>query len=110
MTIKKKLLKIICLIFFLGNACSVKAQMDMSKPMNMTAMHHQYPNQSKNIYLLMMDTMMIQMDKVPPVTSPESDFLYQMIPHHEGAIAMAGYEIAHGQNFEMIQLAKSILT
>lgn len=57
----------------------------------------------------MMDTMMVKMDDVPKVSSPESDFIWQMIPHHEGAIAMAKYEIGHGRDFMMIQLAKSIL-
>jgi uncharacterized protein (DUF305 family) len=33
-----------------------------------------------------------------------------MIPHHQGAIAMANYEIKFGKNFETIQLAKSIRT
>jgi len=69
--------------------------------------HSSFP--AKNIFLDMMDTMMQKMDDVPKATSPESDFILQMIPHHEGAIDMANYEIKHGKNFDMVQLAKSIL-
>jgi uncharacterized protein (DUF305 family) len=72
-------------------------------------MHHQKTAPAKNIFLAMMDTMMQKMDDVPKATSPESDFILQMIPHHEGAIAMAAYEIKHGKNFDVVQLAKSIL-
>jgi len=63
----------------------------------------------KNVFLSMMDTMMVAMDKAGTQNGADQDFLAQMIPHHEGAIAMAQYEINHGNNFEMIQLAKSIL-
>ena len=38
-----------------------------------------------------------------------SDFLQQMLPHHQGVIMMAKYELMHGRDFAMIQLAKSIL-
>jgi uncharacterized protein (DUF305 family) len=57
----------------------------------------------------MMDSMMVQMDKAASTISAETDFVSQMIPHHEGAVAMAKYMIQHGKNFEMMQLAKSIL-
>lgn len=64
--------------------------------------------ESKNVFVSMMDSMMAKMDKVPKGQSASKTFISQMIPHHEGAIAMAEYEIKHGKNFEMIQLAKSI--
>lgn len=62
----------------------------------------------KNVFVAMMDTMMMKMADAPKGQSAAMIFVYQMIPHHEGAIAMANYEILHGKNFEMIQLAKSI--
>lgn len=105
MTNTKYYLKVPCLILILlAKAISGNAQQ-----MNISGMHHNTLVGSKNIYLLLMDTMMVKMDKIPAVTSPESDFLYQMILHHEGAIAMAQYEITHGKDFEVLQLAKSIL-
>lgn len=58
----------------------------------------------------MMDTMMMAMDAAPLAASLEGNFLRQMIPHHEGAIEMAKYEITHGKDPQMLQLAKSILT
>lgn len=73
------------------------------------SMNRMIKGDSKQIYLKMMDTMMVNMDHHPSFLSPDNDFLQQMIPHHKGAIEMAKYEIEHGKNFEMIQLAKSIL-
>lgn len=63
----------------------------------------------KHIFLSMMDTMMVNMDAPKASGKVETDFYQQMLPHHQGAIDMAKYEIAHGRDFEMIQLAKSIL-
>jgi uncharacterized protein (DUF305 family) len=62
----------------------------------------------RNIYLKMMDTMMIQMEGTSDSTSIESNFLLQMTPHHKAAVAMADYEIQFGSNFVTLQLAKSI--
>lgn len=78
--------------------------MDMSMPM-----HHQMSAVQKPVFLAMMDTMMVQMDKATKGQSADAEFILQMIPHHQGAISMARYEITHGKNFTMIQLAKSIL-
>jgi len=64
----------------------------------------------KNVFLMMMDTMMGNMDTAKTGISPDHDFMSQMIPHHQGAIEMAQYEIENGRNFLMVQLAKSILT
>lgn len=83
-----------------GTAAAQDHSMHMSHPMIPAA---------KNVYLSMMDTMMVSMSKAPKGKSAEQEFLKQMIPHHLGAVDMARYEIAHGKNFEMIQLAKSIL-
>lgn len=73
-------------------------------------MHHQHSQAGKNIFLTLMDSMMIKMSGLPKASCPESDFIQQMIPHHQCAIAMAKYEVEHGKDFNMIQLAKSILT
>ncbi|WP_020214113.1 DUF305 domain-containing protein [Flavobacterium rivuli] len=71
--------------------------------------HHDMPAMDKNVYLSIMDTMMVNMDKALGAATIEADFVNQMIPHHEGAVAMAKYEIKNGKDFAMIQLAKSIL-
>ncbi|GAB3041671.1 DUF305 domain-containing protein [Spirosoma pulveris] len=62
----------------------------------------------KQVYLAMMDTMMVRMAEAPVGNSPATAFLHQMIRHHQGAMDMANYEIMHGKNGEMVQLAKSI--
>lgn len=72
-------------------------------------MDHSMMMSHENVFLKMMDTMMMAMDAVPLDASPEGNFLRQMIPHHEGAIEMAKYEIANGKDPQMLQLAKSIL-
>jgi uncharacterized protein (DUF305 family) len=66
--------------------------------------------QSKNVFLMTMDMMMRKMDTVKTGISPDHDFMSQMIPHHEGAIEMARYEMENGTNFQIVQLAKGILT
>ena len=81
-----------------------------SHAQHMTMSHGDHPAAGSHIYLKMMDTMMVQMDAVPDTISANLSFLLQMIPHHQAAIRMARFEIDHGSNTEMIQLAKSILT
>lgn len=73
------------------------------------SMSMQMDDKPRNRFLLMMDTMMSKMARLPKPASVESDFNLQMIAHHQGAVAMARYEISHGRDFTMIQLAKSIL-
>jgi uncharacterized protein (DUF305 family) len=52
------------------------------------------------------------MDKLQTLNGPDFDklWLQSMISHHQGAIDMAQQEIAHGQNPDVIYLAKSIIT
>ena len=104
----KQIFRASATIVIIVASLAVRNASAQSIPMSMP-MHHSLSSSNKNIYLAMMDTMMVKMDDVPKVSSPESDFIWQMIPHHEGAIAMAKYEIGHGKDFTMIQLAKSIL-
>lgn len=95
--------KLLAIAFML---CTVR--LADAQEMSMT-MHHHSSSAPKNSFLIMMDTMMVKMDKAPKTGSAELDFISQMIPHHEGAIEMAAYEIQYGKDFTMIQLAKSIL-
>jgi uncharacterized protein (DUF305 family) len=92
----------ICVVFLFSMQIILSQEMKMDE-------HHQMTASTKHIYLLMMDTMMNEMGNVPVTSIPDIDFMAQMIPHHQGAIEMAKYEISHGKNHEMIQLAKSIL-
>lgn len=65
----------------------------------------------KHPYAQMMDSMMDKMHiaEKEDVRCIYTNFLSSMIPHHEGAITMAEYEIKHGKNPEMIALAKQII-
>jgi len=93
---KHKLLIIIVLVVYSINShAQSMAGMDMSE-------------NPKNVYLAMMDTMMTAMSKNPEAKTAGDYFLLQMIPHHQGALDMAAYEISHGKNFELKQLAKNI--
>lgn len=76
------------------------------------AQHQHHTNTiktDKNIYITMMDVMMENMHNMPSGNTPDTAFLNQMISHHQGALVMAEYEIAHGKNAEIIKLAKSIV-
>lgn len=91
-----------------GTECSCKK--DIPSATCKCKMSHSMVMSSENVFLKMMDLMMTSMNASLLDASPEGDFLRQMIPHHEGAIEMAKYEIANGKDPQMIQLAKSILT
>lgn len=97
-------LKVLLLVLFFTPVSRRALAQEMSMPM-----HHHEMTTGKNVFLTLMDSMMVKMDQAPKGESPGADFLQQMLPHHDCAIAMARYEIGHGKNAEMIQLAKSIL-
>ncbi|HTL10457.1 MAG TPA: DUF305 domain-containing protein [Chitinophagaceae bacterium] len=92
--------KWLSIITFVLLACNLSAQ-------------HVHSNASAvaegNVFLQMMDTMMVKMAAVPVTKSATQTFFASMIPHHQAALTMATYEIGHGKNFAMRQLAKSIL-
>lgn len=72
--------------------------------------HKEHHAEKKNVLLRMMDSMMTEMESVPLDASVSGDFLRQMIPHHQGAVEMAEYEIKYGKSPEMIRLARKIVT
>ena|SRR5690349_7594975 len=55
-----------------------------------------------------MATMMAAMT-IPSSGDVDADFVATMIPHHEGAIAMARAELRHGQNESLRRLAQEIV-
>src|SRR5262252_7310066 len=55
-----------------------------------------------------MQKMMTAMD-VTPTGDVDADFAAMMIPHHEGAIAMAQAELKAGRNEQLRRLAQEII-
>ena len=52
---------------------------------------------------------MMQAMRVPSRGDPDADFAAMMIPHHEGAIAMARSELKFGSNPQLRRLAQEII-
>jgi hypothetical protein len=55
-----------------------------------------------------MDRMMTDM-AVKPTGDVDADFAAMMIPHHQGAIAMALSELRHGKNEQLRRIAQEIV-
>ncbi|MBA2685050.1 MAG: DUF305 domain-containing protein [Gemmatimonadaceae bacterium] len=55
-----------------------------------------------------MSTMMSSM-RITSHGSADADFAAMMIPHHEGAIAMARSELRHGKNEQLRRLAQEMI-
>jgi len=56
-----------------------------------------------------MDKMSKDMAAVPMTGDADRDFVGMMIPHHQGAIDMAKYELAHGKDPKMLKLARDVV-
>lgn len=49
------------------------------------------------------------MSSAPMTGNPDHDFVVMMIPHHQGAIDMAHFELQHGKDPQLRQLARDIV-
>ncbi len=56
-----------------------------------------------------MNRMMAAMAAAPMTGDADRDFVAMMIPHHQGAIDMARYELAHGHDPAMRKLAQDVV-
>lgn len=70
------------------------------------------PKENEQAYTKTYQKILKDMDKgmmkAPKTGDITIDFLYEMMAHHKGAIAMAENEVAHGDNPIIWQLARSI--
>ncbi|MDB5491141.1 MAG: uncharacterized protein JWO78_990 [Micavibrio sp.] len=71
-------------------------------------MDHGNMNGPVDIYAKDMEEMHKAM-MVKPTGDADIDFVQGMIPHHEGAVAMAKTVLAHGKDPEIRKLAESII-
>ena len=55
------------------------------------------------------EKMTVDMGAITPSGNPDVDFVRMMIPHHEGAIAMAEVELKYGKDESRKKLAKDII-
>ena len=55
-----------------------------------------------------MNTMMANM-AIPPTGNVDHDFVAMMVPHHQGAIEMAQFELRYGENAQLKQVAQEII-
>lgn len=76
------------------------AGMDHSK------MHHE--SVANDLYAPSRDAMHKDMN-VKPTGNADADFVLNMIPHHEGAVAMAKVQLEHGKDPELRKLAEDII-
>jgi uncharacterized protein (DUF305 family) len=56
-----------------------------------------------------MRSMAEAMDRAPMSGDPDRDFLTMMIPHHQGAVDMAGLVLVHGRDPLTRQIAEEII-
>jgi len=62
-----------------------------------------------NMYHQILDAMKNKMDNAPKTGDVTIDFLYEMIPHHEGGVRMAENVMKYGSNLQVKQLAAAII-
>ena len=69
------------------------------------------PDESKYMenYKSIMHVMQEEMSKAPKTGDPSLDFLYEMIPHHEGAVSISENYLDHGNNEDIRRIATTII-
>ena len=67
-------------------------------------------SQAEMTMMAAMAKMSQTMAAVPMTGNPDRDFVAMMIPHHQGAIDMARFELANGKDPVMRKLAAAIVS
>lgn len=81
-------------------------------PASVSAQHdgHMAADNAASPFAAANQAMMDSMMTLPSTGDPDQDFALMMIPHHEGAIAMAKVVLEHGDDPEIRALAKAIVS
>ena len=85
---------------------SARAQSAVPAPMPGTVMP---PGGAQGPMMSAMDKMSRDMAAAPITGDADRDFTAMMIPHHQGAIDMARYELANGKDPALRKLARDIV-
>ncbi len=99
-------MKNMTLAFLAAMALSAPVMADDHATMDHSRMQHELaPN---DLYAPSRDAMHKDMN-VEPTGNADKDFVLNMIPHHEGAVAMAKVQLEHGKDPELRKLAEDII-
>ena len=88
---------------------SLPAWAQQAAPMPGVAMPAQPASQGQTSMISGMDKMMKDMAAVPMTGNADQEFVGMMKPHHQGAIDMARYELAHGKDPTLLKMARGIV-
>lgn len=70
--------------------------------------HHGNGDNKNHPMVQIMDQMSAKMDKMQMTHDPDYDFSMMMIEHHKGAIDMANYELMHGDDEALMDMAQKM--
>ncbi len=93
----------------LSNGAPARAQQAPPAPMPGMAMPSGGNAAARAPMMAAMDKMSRDMAAAPVTGDADQDFVAMMIPHHQGAIDMARYELANGKDPAMRKLARDIV-
>ena len=88
-------------------AAALTATQAKAQPHDMSKMHTEQPADPD--MMAGMQKMNHDMTAVPMTGNPDRDFVAMMIPHHQGAIDMAQYQLRHGKDAAIRRLARDIV-
>lgn len=69
-------------------------------------LEHGNAGNKDNPLVQIMDQMSDKMDHMEMTKDPDHDFVMMMIEHHKGAIEMARYELKHGNDEALMEMAR----
>jgi uncharacterized protein (DUF305 family) len=106
----KRILKSVAVLSILSMAGAVPVLAQQTQPMpGMTIPMKPGATAAEGSMMSAMDKMSKDMAAIPITGDADRDFVGMMIPHHQGAIDMANFELAHGKDPAIRKLARAII-